>query len=100
MMYSSPAARDELMRKLVAVTSEYASEQVRCGADAVQVFDSWVGCLNPEDYRRYVLPRTTELVTRLQHTGAPTIYFSTDTAALLTSMKESGAELIGVDWRI
>src|SRR5438477_527749 len=89
MMYSSPAAWDELMRKLVAVTSEYASEQVRSGADAVQVFDSWVGCLNPEDYRRYVLPRTTELVKRLQKTGAPIIYFGTDTAALLPSMKET-----------
>ena len=100
MMYSSPAAWDELMRKLVAVTSEYASEQVRSGADAVQVFDSWVGCLNPEDYRRYVLPRTTELVKRLQKTGAPIIYFGTDTAALLPSMKETGAEVIGVDWRI
>ena len=58
MMYSSPAAWDELMRKLVAVTSEYAAEQVRAGADVIQIFDSWVGCLSVEDYRRYVLPRT------------------------------------------
>jgi len=100
MMYNSPAAWDELMRKLVAVTSEYASEQVRAGADAVQVFDSWVGCLNPEDYRRYVLPRTAELVKKLQQTGAPIIYFGTDMAALLPAMKETGAEVIGVDWRI
>jgi uroporphyrinogen decarboxylase len=100
MMYNSATAWDELMRKLVAVTSEYASEQVRAGADVVQVFDSWVGCLNPEDYRRYVLPRTTELVRKLQETGAPVIYFGTDSAALLPFMKETGAEVIGVDWRI
>src|SRR5437867_6049830 len=60
MMYSSPAAWDELIRKLVAVVSEYAVEQVRAGADVMQIFDSWVGCLSVEDYRRYVLPRTTE----------------------------------------
>ncbi|HYL13283.1 MAG TPA: uroporphyrinogen decarboxylase [Terriglobales bacterium] len=100
MMYNSPAAWDDLLRKLVAVTSEYSSEQVRAGADVVQVFDSWVGCLNPDDYRRYVLPRTTELVKKLQETGAPIIYFGTDSAVLLPSMKETGAEVIGVDWRI
>jgi uroporphyrinogen decarboxylase len=100
MMYSSPQIWDELMRKLVAVTSQYATEQVLAGADAVQVFDSWVGCLSVEDYRRYVLPRTTELVKSLQRTGAPVIYFGTDSATLLASMQETGAEVIGLDWRI
>ena len=70
------------------------------GADVVQVFDSWVGCLSPHDYRPYVLPRTRELVQRLQETGAPVIYFGTDTSTLLTAMKETGAEVIGLDWRI
>jgi uroporphyrinogen decarboxylase len=100
MMYSSPAAWDELMRKLVAVVSAYAAEQVRAGADTIQIFDSWVGCLSVEDYRRYVLPRTTELVKLLQDTGVPIIYFGTDSATLLPSMKETGAEVIGLDWRI
>jgi uroporphyrinogen decarboxylase len=100
MMYSSPQVWDELMRKLVAVTSQYATEQVIAGADAIQVFDSWVGCLSVEDYRRYVLPQTTELVKNLQRTGAPIIYFGTDTATLLWSMQETGAEVIGLDWRI
>ena len=100
MMYNSHSVWDELMSKLIAVTAEYAAEQVRAGADAIQVFDSWVGCLSQEDYRRYVLPRTTELVKRLQKTGAPIIYFGTDTTALLPSMKETGAEVIGIDWRI
>ena len=100
MMYSSPAAWDDLLAKLVAVTSQYASEQVRAGADVIQVFDSWVGCLSVEDYRQYVLPRTTELVKALQQTGAPVIYFGTDSATLLASMKETGADVIGLDWRI
>lgn len=100
MMYSSPAVWNELMRKLVAVVSEYAAEQVRAGADVIQIFDSWVGCLSVEDYRRYVLPRTTELVKALQKTGVPIIYFGTDSATLLRSMRETGAEVIGLDWRI
>jgi uroporphyrinogen decarboxylase len=100
MMYSSRTVWDELLRKLVAVTSEYAAEQVRAGADAIQIFDSWVGCLSVEDYRRYVLPRTTELVKKLQKTGVPIIYFGTDSATLLPSMRETGAEVIGLDWRI
>jgi uroporphyrinogen decarboxylase len=100
MMYSSPDAWDELLGKLVAVTSEYAAEQVRAGADAIQIFDSWVGCLSVEDYRRYVLPRTTALVKKLQASGAPVIYFGTDTATLLPSMQETGADVIGLDWRI
>jgi len=100
MMYSSPAVWDELMRKLVSVTSQYAAEQVSSGADAIQIFDSWVGCLSVEDYRRYVLPRTTDLVRKLQNTGAPVIYFGTDSATLLPSMQRTGAEVIGIDWRI
>jgi uroporphyrinogen decarboxylase len=100
MMYSSPEVWDDLLRKLVAVTSQYAAEQVRAGADAIQIFDSWVGCLSVEDYRRYVLPRTTELVKKLQATGVPIIYFGTDSATLLPSMSETGAEVIGLDWRI
>ena len=60
MMYSAPAAWNELMTKLVAVTAEYSAEQVRAGADTIQIFDSWVGCLSVEDYRRYVLPHVTD----------------------------------------
>src|ERR1700690_1926555 len=100
MMYSSPDSWGELMGKLVAVVSEYAAQQVRAGADAIQIFDSWVGCLSVEDYRNFVLPLTTELVKALQKTGAPIIYFGTDSATLLPSMKETGAEMIGLDWRI
>src|SRR5882724_5902074 len=100
MMYSSPAAWDELMAKLVSVVSQYAAEQVRAGADVIQIFDSWVGCLSVDDYCRYVLPRTTELVRSLRKAGVPIIYFGTDSATLLPSMKQTGAEVIGLDWRI
>src|SRR5215468_6013240 len=100
MMYSQPAAWDELMRKLVAVTSEYTAEQVRAGADAIQIFDSWVGCLSVEDYRRYVLPHVSGMVKQLQKTGVPIIYFGTDSATLLPAMKETGADVIGLDWRV
>src|SRR5437868_6211591 len=100
LMYSSPETWDSLMRKLVAVVSEYAAEQVRAGADTIQIFDSWVGCLSVEDYRQYVLAHVTDLVKRLQKTGAPVIYFGTDSSTLLPSMKETGAEVVGLDWRV
>ena len=100
MMYNSPGDWDVLMRKLVDVTASYAAEQVRAGADVIQIFDSWVGCLSVEDYRRYVLPHVTGMVKKLQKTGAPIIYFGTDSATLLPAMKETGADVIGLDWRI
>ncbi len=100
MMYSQPAAWNELMKKLVSVTAEYSTEQVRAGADTIQIFDSWVGCLSVEDYRHYVLSHVTDLVKRLQKTGVPVIYFGTDSSTLLPSMQETGAEVIGLDWRI
>ena len=100
MMYNSPAEWGELMQKLVAVTSEYSAEQVRAGADAIQIFDSWVGCLSVEDYRRYVLPHVSSMVAALQKTGVPVIYFGTDSATLLPAMAETKADVIGLDWRI
>jgi uroporphyrinogen decarboxylase len=100
MMYSDTATWNELMKKLVAVTAEYSAEQVRAGADTIQIFDSWVGCLSVEDYRRYVLPHATNLVKRLRNTGVPVIYFGTDSSTLLPSMQETGADVVGLDWRI
>jgi uroporphyrinogen decarboxylase len=100
LMYSDPGAWRELMDKIVAMLAEYAADQVRAGADAFQVFDSWVGCLSPDDYREYALPATTRLISSIKQTGVPVIYFGTDTATLLTSMRSTGADVIGVDWRI
>ncbi|MFZ0704919.1 MAG: uroporphyrinogen decarboxylase, partial [Candidatus Korobacteraceae bacterium] len=101
LMYNSPEVWEELVGKLVDVLAEYTAAQVRAGADVVQIFDSWVGCLSVEDYRRYALLPTTQLIKRLQkETGVPIIYFGTDSATLLPSMSETGAEVIGLDWRI
>jgi len=100
MMYADGGAWADLLAKLVSVTSQYAIDQVRAGADAIQIFDSWVGCLSVEDYRRYVLPSTSELVRRVSTSGVPVIYFGTETTTLLAAMKETGADVIGLDWRV
>ncbi len=100
MMYNDSATWQMLMRKLVEVLAAYAADQVTAGADALQIFDSWVGCLSVEDYRQHVLPFATDLVRRLQATKVPIIYFGTDTATLLPAMKETGAQVMGVDWRV
>jgi uroporphyrinogen decarboxylase len=100
MMYRSPQAWNDLMEKLVRVLAEYSIEQIRAGADVVQVFDSWVGSLSVVDYRQHVLPHTRALIQDLKRTGTPVIYFGTDSATLLTSMQETGADVIGLDWRI
>jgi uroporphyrinogen decarboxylase len=100
MMYTQPQVWEQLMRRLVSVLAQYTGEQVSAGAAALQVFDSWVGCLSPGDYRRYVLPHTRDLVQRLRRSGVPVIYFGTDTATLLGDMQSTGADVMGVDWRI
>ncbi len=100
LMYTQPEAWAELMQKLVHVLGAYATEQVQAGADCLQVFDSWVGSLSVADYRRFVLPHTTTLIQRLKASGVPVIYFGTDTATLLPHMQETGADVIGLDWRI
>src|SRR5215472_11268537 len=100
LMYTDPVAWETLMHKLVEVLAAYSLDQIAAGADALQIFDSWAGCLSVEDYCRHVLPHARDLVQRLKTSGVPIIYFGADTAALLPSMKETGAQVIGVDWRI
>jgi len=100
LMYRQPRVWDELLRKVNVVLASYTAEQVKAGADVIQVFDSWVGCLSVEDYREYVLPRTKELISALRKTGVPIIYFGTDSTTLLPSMNETEAEVIGLDWRV
>ena len=99
-MYRQPEAWGELMESLVAVLSPYAGEQILAGADVFQIFDSWVGCLSPADYATFVLPYIRQLVESIQELGAPIIYFGTDTATLLPAMREAGADVMGLDWRI
>ena len=99
MMYSEPYAWQKLLDKLVAVLAPYCKQQVDGGADVIQIFDSWVGSLSVEDYRDYVLPVTKRLVRAVQELGVPVIYFGVDTASLLPAMRETGADVIGLDWR-
>jgi len=99
MMYSEPYAWQKLLDKLVTVLTVYAKQQVDAGADVIQIFDSWVGSLSVEDYRDYVLPVTTRLVRAVQEMGVPVIYFGVETASLLPAMRETGADVIGLDWR-
>jgi len=88
-----------LMEKLVTVLAEYAAQQVAAGADVIQVFDSWVGALSVSDYRQYALAPTTDLIARIRALGVPVIYFGVDTASLLPAMSETGADVLGLDWR-
>jgi uroporphyrinogen decarboxylase len=78
----------------------YLRAQIRAGAQTVQIFDSWVGCLNPEDYREHVLPYTNRMIEGLKKEGVPVIHFGTGTSGFLESMRDAGGDVIGVDWRI
>ncbi|HKZ52530.1 MAG TPA: uroporphyrinogen decarboxylase [Candidatus Acidoferrales bacterium] len=100
LLYREPALWAALMEKLCAVLEPYLLAQVEAGAAAVQLFDSWVGCLSEEDYRRYALPYSWRLIEAVQRRGVPVIHFGTGTAALLGAMQEAGAHALGVDWRI
>ncbi len=100
LMYRQPIAWQRLMDKLITVLTEYTLQQVEAGADAIQIFDSWAGALGVSDYREFVLPATTRLVQAVQAHGVPVIYFGVDTASLLPAMRETGADVIGLDWRV
>lgn len=99
LMYRQPDAWDRLMRKIAESLASYLNAQIAAGAQAVQLFDSWVGCLSPEDYRRYALPYSRQVIRGLQP-GIPVIHFGTQTGALLELLKEAGGDVIGLDWRV
>ena len=98
-MYRHGAAFDGLMAKLARVTADYLLGQIRSGADAVQLFDSWVGWLSPDDYRDFVLPHTMLVFDAVRETGVPAIHFGVDTGSLLELLRDGGGEVIGLDWR-
>ncbi len=100
LMYSQDGSWPVLMSKLVEVLVAYAAQQVEAGADVIQVFDSWAGALSVADYRTYCLAPTTELIQRIKALGVPVIYFGVDTASLLPTFRETGADVLGLDWRI
>jgi uroporphyrinogen decarboxylase len=99
-MLAEPDAWDRLMDKLTGVVGDYLVAQASAGAQALQVFDSWAGVLSPEVYRDKVLPYARRVVERAQSTGLPVIYFGTNLNGMLRTLPETGADVIGVDWRI
>ena len=99
MMYQDPVAWDRLMGKLSEVLIRYLNAQIRSGAQALQLFDSWVGCLSPTDYERYVLPYSKKVIDGVDK-SVPFIHFATTSSTLLERMKQAGGDVIGVDWRV
>ena len=99
LMYDDSGAWHAMMSLIADALVKYLNAQIAAGAQAVQLFDSWVGCLSPDDYREFVLPHTRHVIRNITP-GAPVIHFGTGTAALLELMREAGGDVIGLDWRV
>jgi uroporphyrinogen decarboxylase len=99
MMYNHPDAWADLMHCFTASLGKYLNAQIEAGCQAVQLFDSWAGCLSPADYRRYVLPHTKAVIDQLP-ADVPVINFLTGNPALLPLMREAGGSIMGIDWRV
>jgi uroporphyrinogen decarboxylase len=99
MMYGEPAVWRLLMEKLSEVVRRYLRAQIEAGAQAVQLFDSWVGQLSPTDYVEFVQPHVRHILKDVEQAGVPVIHFGTGTASLLEAQRDAGGTVIGVDWR-
>ena len=99
LMYNDPGAWNTMMSLISRALSGYLNAQIAAGAQAVQLFDSWVGCLSPDDYREFVLPHTRSVIQNITP-GVPVIHFGTGTGTLLELMREAGGNVIGLDWRV
>lgn len=100
MMVSHPDLWQTLMNKLAEMIIRYGTAQVKAGAQALQVFDSWVGSLAPRDFRRYVKPTMQYIFNKLSELDVPLIYFGVNTGELLADFADTGATVVGVDWRV
>jgi uroporphyrinogen decarboxylase len=100
LMYGDPALWNTLLARLTDITLAFLRVQVDAGASAVQLFDSWVGAVSPDDYRRSVLPHSKRIFDALAEAGVPRIHFGVGTGELLGLMGEAGADVVGVDWRV
>ncbi|MCA9529839.1 MAG: uroporphyrinogen decarboxylase [Myxococcales bacterium] len=98
-MYGDEGLWNTLMAKLSTAVADYLNAQIAAGAQAVQLFDSWVGCLSPSDYGRYVEPHVRSIFDRLDR-SVPSIHFGTGNPALYQRMRAAGGDVIGVDWRV
>jgi uroporphyrinogen decarboxylase len=99
LMYSDAGAWHEMMGRIARALVIYLNAQIDAGAQAVQLFDSWVGCLNPDDYREFVLPYSRHVISNVRP-GTPVLHFGTGTATLLELMRQAGGDVIGLDWRV
>jgi uroporphyrinogen decarboxylase len=99
LMYDDAGAWHAMMALISRGLAKYLNAQIEAGAQAVQLFDSWVGCLSPDDYREFVLPHSQNVIQNVT-SGVPVLHFGTGTATLLELMREAGGDVIGLDWRV
>jgi len=99
LMFGAPEIWDALMRKIAGISAAFLEVQVRAGASAIQLFDSWAGAVTPDDYRQFVRPYSALVLERAGALGVPRIHFGVNSALLLDQMGEAGADVVGVDWR-
>jgi uroporphyrinogen decarboxylase len=99
LMYREPSLWNALMYKLSEVVRRYLRAQITAGAQAVQLFDSWIGALSPTDYREFIQPHVRHILADVMTAGVPVIHFGTGTASLLELQRDAGGSVIGVDWR-
>jgi uroporphyrinogen decarboxylase len=99
LFYAAPDAWRRLMEQLARLVGAYLNCQIAAGAQAVQIFDSWAGCLAPADYERFAMPYTKAVIDAVTP-GVPVINFSTGTAGALKQVRAAGGDVIGLDWRV
>ncbi len=99
MLYAEPRIAHALLEKITLTLEAYLAAQVRAGAQAIQIFDTWAGLLGPGDYREFALRYVRRLIDALRPLGAPLIYFALDSRHLMAEIRECGADVVGVDWR-
>ncbi|SNR52258.1 uroporphyrinogen decarboxylase [Haloechinothrix alba] len=100
LMHADPELWHRLMDKLAVMAVTFLRAQLAAGADAVQLFDSWAGALSERDYRRFVLPHSSKVFAGIADAGVPGIHFGVGTGELLPAMRQAGADVVGVDWRV
>jgi len=100
LMWKAPEIWDALMDKISQVLLKYLKAQIKAGAQAVQMFDSWVGALSPDDYETYVMPYSRYVLDALKDEGVPVIHFANNASTMLESVVKAGGDVIGIDWRI
>ncbi len=100
LMFGRPDQWHALLEKFSETAAVYLHNQIQAGAQAVQIFDSWVGCLSPGDYETYALPHVKSLIERVRPAGVPMIYFGTGTSTLLSMMRSAGSDVLGLDWHV